>query len=130
MQPQTSIIMEENKKSIEELVNKYMSLPYTMKIFPDKEEGGYTISFPDLPGCVTCVESLDEIKKMADDAKREWFKAAIEDGYEIKSPQEYSGQLRLRMPKSLHQKLSNRASEEGVSLNQYIVYELGKAVGN
>ena len=119
-----------DKKNIEELVNKYMSLPYTMKIFPDKEEGGYTISFPDLPGCVTCVESLDDIKKMADDAKREWFRAAIEDGYEIKSPQEFSGQLRLRMPKSLHQKLSNRASEEGVSLNQYIVYELGRAVGN
>ena len=119
-----------DKKNIEELVNKYMSLPYTMKIFPDTEEGGYTISFPDLPGCATCVESLEDIKKMADDAKREWFRAAIEDGYEIKSPQEFSGQLRLRMPKSLHQKLSYRASEEGVSLNQYIVYELGKAVGN
>ena len=35
----------------------------------------------------------------------------------------------LRMPQSLHQQLSYRASEEGVSLNQYIVYELGKAMG-
>ena len=118
------------EKDIEELLDEYMSLPYTMNIFPDNEEGGYTISFPDLPGCVTCVDSLDDIKRMAEDAKRAWFRAAIEDGVEIKSPQEYSGQLRLRMPKSLHQQLSNRAAAEGVSLNQYIVYELGKAVGN
>ena len=118
------------KKNIDELINEYMNLPYTMNIIPDKEEGGYTITFPDLPGCATCVDSLDDIKQMAEDAKREWFKAAIEEGYDIRSPQEFSDQLRLRMPKSLHQRLSNRAVEEGVSLNQYIVYELGKAVGN
>lgn len=104
-------------------------LPYRMVIVPDEEEGGYTVYFPDLPGCVTCVESIEDVKMMTEDVKREWFKAAIEDGVDIKEPQqEYSGQLRLRMPKSLHMKLSLRASEEGVSLNQYIVYELGKAV--
>ena len=118
------------KKNNEALLKEYLSYPYSMKIIPDIEEGGYTISFPDLPGCVTCVDSLDDMVVMAEDAKREWIKAAIEEGIEIKSPQKYSGQLRLRMPKSLHQQLSNRASEEGVSLNQYIVYELGKAVGN
>lgn len=116
-------------KNTEELIKKYMSIPYAMSIIPDKDEGGYTISFPDLPGCVTCVDALDEIESAVEDVKRSWFTAAIEDGIEIKSPQEFSGQLRLRMPKSLHQQLSYRASEEGVSLNQYIVYELGKAVG-
>ena len=119
-----------NMKNKEELIKEYMNLPYTMKIIPDVEEGGYTICFPDLPGCATCVDSLSDAIQMAEDAKREWFKAAIEDCKDIKSPQEFSGQLRLRMPKSLHQQLSNRAAEEGVSLNQYIVYELGKAVGN
>lgn len=33
----------------------------------------------------------------------------------------YSGQLRLRMPKSLHAALSNGAEDEGISLNTYIV---------
>ena len=65
----------------------------------------------------------------AEKAKREWLEAAIEEGLDIKEPQEeYSGQLRLRMPKSLHRQLSRKAAEEGVSLNQYVVYELGKAV--
>ncbi len=118
-------IVKKTKKTIED----YMKLPYRMVIVPDEEEGGYTLYFPDLPGCVTCVESLDEAKAMSEDAKREWLKAAIEDGVDIKEPQEeYSGQLRLRMPKSLHRQLSRRASEEGVSLNQYVVYELGRAV--
>lgn len=30
--------------------------------------------------------------------------------------------LTLRLPESLHQQLSYQASQEGVSLNQYIVY--------
>jgi antitoxin HicB len=33
----------------------------------------------------------------------------------------YSGQLRLRMPKSLHAALSNEAEDENISLNTYIV---------
>lgn len=66
---------------------------------------------------------------MYEEATREWRKAAIEDGVDIKEPQEeYFGQLRLCMPKSLHRQLSRRASEEGVSLNQYVVYELGRVV--
>jgi len=33
----------------------------------------------------------------------------------------YSGQIRLRMPKSLHAALSSSAENEGVSLNTYII---------
>lgn len=32
-------------KSIEE----YMSLPYKMEIEPDSDEGGFVVSFPELP---------------------------------------------------------------------------------
>ena len=113
------------KKSIDD----YMKMPYKMVIVPDEEEGGYTLYFPDLPGCITCVDSLEHALSQAEKAKREWLEAAIEEGLDIKEPQEeYSGQLRLRMPKSLHRQLSRKAAEEGVSLNQYVVYELGKAV--
>lgn len=36
--------------------------------------------------------------------------------------------LTLRLPESLHQQLSHQASQEGVSLNQYIVYALTRQV--
>ena len=40
---------------------------------------------------------------------------------------EYSGQFRLRLPKSLHKHLAERAKAEGVSLNQFCVYVLSQA---
>ena len=110
----------------------YMSLPYRMEIIPDMEEGGFTIVYPDLPGCITCADTLEGILSNAEDAKREWISAALEDGIKIAEPSqehcldEYSGQFKLRMPKSLHRSLSVHAKEEGISMNQYCVYLLAK----
>ena len=38
----------------------------------------------------------------------------------------YSGKVVLRMPRSLHKKLKERAKAEGVSLNQYMIYKLAQ----
>ena len=48
----------------------------------------------------------------------------IEDGEKIPDPviaKEYSGQLRLRMPISLHERLVRASERENVSLNTYIL---------
>ena len=50
----------------------------------------------DLPGCLTTGETIEEALKNAEDAKRTWLEAAIEDGTTIREPQEpesYSGQF-------------------------------------
>lgn len=39
---------------------------------------------------------------------------------------EYSGQFKLRIPKSLHRTLALHAKEEGVSMNQYCATILAK----
>lgn len=67
-------------------IDEYMKLEYHMKIVPDTEDGGYLVCFPDLPGCLTCVESLDKAVEAANDAKREWIAAALEDGIKIPKP--------------------------------------------
>ena len=67
-------------------IEKYMSLHYHMKIIEDKSEGGYIASYPDLPGCLTCGETLEEVVKNADDAKREWLLVAMEEGIDIPEP--------------------------------------------
>jgi len=41
----------------------------------------------------------------------------------------YSGKVNLRMPRSLHRDLARRAEKEGVSLNQFMVVALARAVG-
>jgi uncharacterized protein (DUF1778 family) len=38
------------------------------------------------------------------------------------------GRLTLRLPETLHQELETRARQEGVSLNQYLVYALTRQV--
>ena len=67
-------------------LEKYMSLHYYMKIIEDPNEGGYVASYPDLPGCLTCGETLEEVVKNARDAKSEWLLAAMEEGIDIPEP--------------------------------------------
>ena len=40
--------------------------------------------------------------------------------------EEYSGKVNLRIPRSLHKELAEHARQEGVSLNQYMVYKLSR----
>ena len=42
-------------------------------IFHKEENGGYWIEFPDLPGCLTGGETLEEAYQMASDALFVWF---------------------------------------------------------
>lgn len=105
----------------------YMGLSYKVVIEEDKEEGGYCLYCPDLPGCITSAENIEEGMRMIEDAKKEWILACIEDCYPIPEPnhdEQYSGQFKLRMPKSLHRSLAERSKREGVSMNQYCVYLL------
>ena len=111
-------------------VEYYMSLPYRMEIIPDMEEGGFTACFPELPGCLTCADTLEAVVSNAEDAKKAWLEAAIEDEIDIYEPVDeqvissYSGQFKIRMPKSLHRALAAHAKLEGISMNQYCNYLL------
>ncbi len=67
-------------------IDEYMKIQYRMEVVPDTEDGGYLVSFPELPGCLTCVESLDKAVEAANNAKREWISAALEDGIKIPEP--------------------------------------------
>lgn len=110
-------------------LNEYMKLHYSMEIVEDEDEGGYVLSFPDLPGCLTIGETIKEAIDNSEDAKRQWFKVAIEEGIEIAEPKsndDYSGQFKLRIPKSLHRSLALNSKKEGISMNQYCLYLLSK----
>ena len=101
-------------------IDYYMKLPYKLEIIPDPDEGGFVASYPELPGCLTIGETMESVIKNAMDAKKEWIDAALKDGYPITEPtplDEYSGQFKLRIPKSLHRRLSERSKAEGVSMN-------------
>lgn len=56
-----------------------MELVYSA-IFEECEEGGYSVSFPDLPGCFTEGDDLAEAIKMANEAACGWLAGEIERG--------------------------------------------------
>ena len=110
-------------------IDYYLNLPYKLEIIPDQEEGGFIIRYPDLPGCISVAEKADDIIANANEAKRAWLEAAIDEGIDINEPNslsDYSGQFKLRIPKSLHRSLAEQAKAEGTSMNQYCLYLLSK----
>ncbi len=109
-------------------IDEYMKLPYPMELIPDVDEGGFVVSFPDLKGCLSSGETAEAAIANAEDAKREWLTAALEEHISIPEPNldEYSGQFKLRLPKSLHRQLALQSKREGVSMNQYCVYLLSQ----
>lgn len=108
----------------------YLSLPYKIVLHPSPE-GGYAVEIPELPGCISQGDTVEEAMAMIEDAKRAWIADALEHEEPVPEPipEEYSGRILLRTPKSLHRRLMERARAEGVSLNQYINYQLARVVG-
>ena len=105
-------------------LNDYLAMSYRLEIVRDDAEGGFVASYPDLPGCIE-----EEAVKNALDAKKVWLEAALEDGLAIPAPdslEAYSGQFKLRLPRSLHRALAEHSQREGISMNQYCVYLLAK----
>lgn len=41
-------------------LNYYLSLPYRMELTSGVLEEGYVVSFPALPGCLSCGETIEE----------------------------------------------------------------------
>ena len=110
-------------------IDEYMKLPYRIELIPDADEGGFVAAFPDLPGCFSSGKTVEEAYKNAEDAKHEWLMAAIEENMPIPEPdsiEDYSGQFKLRLPRSLHRQLALQSKREGVSMNQYCVFLLSQ----
>ena len=107
--------------------------PFAIRPLTRDEGGGYLIEYPDLPGCISDGDTVEEAIINGQDAKRAWIAAMREAGRAIPAPgtaaESYSGQWQLRTPKSLHRQLAERARQEGVSLNTLAIMLLAHGLG-
>ena len=104
--------------------------PFTVRPLAEEEGGGYLIEFPDLPGCISDGETVDEAITNGRDAKQEWLAAAKELGRPIPEPgEQMSGKWVQRVPRSVHARLVERAEREGVSLNTLVVSLIAEGLG-
>ena len=62
---------------------------YTIIIHPDADEGGYTVTVPALPGCVTQGETLEEAIAMAKDAIQLYIESLVADGEPVPEEREH-----------------------------------------
>lgn len=106
--------------------------PFIIRHLAKADGGGYLIEFPDLPGCLSDGETVDEAIHNGRDAVDCWLHAAEASGRSIPKPGDFelhSGKWVQRVPKSLHCRLAEKAKAEGVSLNTLVIAMVSEALG-
>jgi antitoxin HicB len=102
---------------------------YPISIKWSDEDGGYIGTIPGIRGLSAFGETPDEALTELNVAAKAFFQSLKKAGKPMPILDKltpFSGQLRLRMPKSLHSELSQAAKSEGVSLNTHIITLLSK----
>ena len=102
-----------------------------------EDGGGFVITFPDLPGCMSDGETIEEAFANGRDAFSAWVAATIDMGRPVPPPVsrpaellDVSGKFVARLPKSLHARLAARARQEGVSLNTLVLSYIAEGLGH
>lgn len=112
-------------------VGYFMSLPYTYLIQPVADESGdyFYGQVLELDGCQSHGNTFENAYHNLREAMEGWLETKLEHGDVIPEPvgkETFSGKFVIRIPKTLHKKLSIEAQREGVSLNQYALYKLSR----
>ena len=105
---------------------------YSRHIFWSDEDGGFIATCPEFPNLSGFGESEQEALSELGVALELAIETYQEEGWSLPEPEKvpsFSGQFRLRVPKTMHAQLSRRAEGEGVSLNTLVVTYLGQALG-
>ena len=96
-----------------------------MVILWSDEDQCYVVTLPAWQNARTHGTTLEEAVRNARDVLALLIDSAKKHGEAIPlAEKRYSGNLRLRLPLSLHGRLAREAEREGVSLNQWIVSKL------
>lgn len=93
----------------------------------------FVATSPEFPGLSALGASADEAVNALTEAIEVAVDALRADGEPIPEPRllaPYSGQFRVRVPRSLHQALVSAAEREGVSLNSFVMAALAREVAN
>lgn len=100
----------------------------------DEDGGGFVAEIPKL-GAIGDGDSPEEAIKDVKEVAIEFLKILHEDNKKLpevdiyKSTEDYSGKFALRMSKSTHKLVVERAEEEGVSVNQLINQYITMGIG-
>lgn len=104
---------------------------YGFKIFWSNDDNAFIATCPEFQGLSAHGETEEAALREAKIALELFIEDMQESGEPLPAPQvahSYSGQFRVRLPRSLHRQLAARAEEEGVSLNALVTTYLSAGV--
>lgn len=108
------------------------SSTYSFRVVWSDEDDAYVAVCPEFEGVSGLGETAADALSEAQTALELMIETYQQERWPLPSPtnlHEYSGQFRLRVPRTLHARLAEAAADEGVSLNTYAVGLLSGGVG-
>lgn len=102
---------------------------YERKVFYSNEDKAWIAVAPELPGCSAFGKNPERALEELDTAIELWLETAKLKKWNVPKPlakKEAGGRVLLRLPRELHQEYLSLATEEGVSLNQYMLFVLAR----
>lgn len=109
----------------------YSLFDYSIKIFFDKRDSEYCAYLEEVPEVSAYGTTVEKAIKELQTVYKEWLKICRENKYPVPKPlnlNDYSGKFVVRIPKSLHKRLTELAKKENVSLNQELLYCITRGI--
>jgi antitoxin HicB len=106
--------------------------PFEIRPLSEEDGGGYLINYPDFSECFSDGETVEETLENGRDALRAVVEALEAKGLPVPEPSSggtFSGRFVLRVPRSVHAHLAERATAEGVSLNTLVLAFVAEGLG-
>ncbi len=102
---------------------------FTVRPLSKEEGGGYLVEYPDIPGCMSDGETIEEAIANGREALRDCVAVLQESGRKVPKPGIEAVQWRQRLPRTLYSKLTVQAENEGVSINSFVTSIIAEAIG-
>lgn len=106
-----------------------MDNKYSTRIYWSDEYNEYIATASEFPHLTGTGDTKEESIANLEEAIEMGLELIKEEGDSTPEPvylPEYSGKINLRMPKTLHKELAEKAEREGVSLNLYMISLLSR----
>ena len=103
---------------------------FTVRPLSKEEGGGYLVEYPDIPGCMSDGETIEEAIANGKEALRDCVAVFRETGRKVPKPGIEAAQWRQRLPRTLYSKLTVQAEGEGVSINSFVTAIIAEAIGS
>ncbi len=103
---------------------------FTVRPLTKEEGGGYLVEYPDIPGCMSDGETIEEAISHGREALRDCLAVLKESGRKVPKPSIEAAQWRQRLPRTLYSKLTKQAKMEGVSINSFVTAVIAEAIGS